>query len=420
MSLIVCGLNHTTANLNLREKVHFPLDKTEPALSELRQKLGIPEAVILSTCNRTELYCRTESHTALNISGWLGQYHQLSNTELEHALYHYKDSDAVKHLMRVASGLDSMALGETQILGQVKQAYSIARQAGMVESFMSRLFECSFSVAKQVRTDTEIGANPVSAASAAVRLCQQIYPDLSKVTALAIGAGEMIELTIQHLLGQGLINLLVANRTVGRAAVLANAYGGQAIALTELAEQLPQADVVISCTASPVPVLGKGTVERAIKIRKHKPMFLVDLAVPRDIEPEVSSMDDAYLYTIDDLESVIASNLKSRQTAVKSAEYIIEEESAAFLEWERASGVVDSIREYREKAEQLRLQAISKALQQLSSGVDAQKVVEQLAHTLTNKLTHGPTTQLKKFGSENHEQAILIARQLLELNHEKE
>ncbi len=421
MSLIALGVNHRTAPVDIRERVVFSPDRLSEALHQLAALPCVQEAAILSTCNRTELYCELstpESDTpdlAVEVVQWLSDYHALARHDLEPYLYTHPQQDAVRHMLRVASGLDSMVLGEPQILGQMKTAYQAASAAGTLNTLLNRLFQHTFSVAKQVRTDTAIGASPVSVAFAAVSLARQIFGDLEAQTALLIGAGETIELAARHLHEHGLGRMIVANRTVERAHTLAGQFDGYAIALAEMPVHLAEADIVISSTASQLPVLGKGAVERALKGRKHRPIFMVDIAVPRDIEPEVGDLEDIYLYTVDDLQEVIEENMASRQAAACQAEEIIDVQVDHFMGWLGSLDAVSAIRAYRQQAETSRDEVLDKARQQLAQGRDPEEVLQFLAHTLTNKLIHTPSASLKQAGFDGRAELIEAARVLLDI-----
>ena len=319
MAFLALGINHKTASVDVRERVAFTPEQLVEALQQLCRLTPSREAAILSTCNRSELYLEQDQLSADEVLRWLADYHRLNLDELRACAYIHQDNDAVRHMMRVAAGLDSMILGEPQILGQMKSAYAVAREAGTVGPLLGRLFQATFSTAKTVRTDTAIGENPVSVAFAAVSLAKQIFADLHRSQALLIGAGETISLVARHLHDQGVKRIVVANRTLERASQLAEQFGAHAVLLADIPQELAHSDIVISSTASQLPILGKGAVERALKQRKHKPMFMVDIAVPRDIEPEVGELDDVYLYTVDDLHEVIEENLKSRQGAAQAA-----------------------------------------------------------------------------------------------------
>ncbi|CAK0742387.1 glutamyl-tRNA reductase [Gammaproteobacteria bacterium] len=415
MSLLALGINHKTAPVAIREKVAFTPDRIEYALRQLTARSSIQEVAILSTCNRTEIYLGMDSSNTVNILEWLADFHHLSSDDLAPYVYTHSDRAAVRHIMRVASGLDSMILGEPQILGQMKMAYTITRKAGTISNLLDRLFQHTFTVAKQVRTDTAIGGSPVSIAFAAVSLARQIFSTLAERTALLIGAGETIELAARHLRQNGIRRIIVANRTVERAHLLAAELGGYAIALTEIEQHLAEADVVISSTGSPLPILGRSAVERAIKARRHRPMFMVDIAVPRDIEPEVGELPDVYLYTVDDLREVIQENLHSRREAAKQAEEIIDVQVTAFMGWVQSLDAVDTIRAYRARAESLRDLELKKAQQMLAAGRDPAEVARLLARGLTNKFLHQPCIRLRQAACEGRPEIISVARELFAL-----
>lgn len=423
MTLIAFGINHKTAPVDIREKVAFAPEKMEQALHDCVKKGEVSEAAIVSTCNRTELYFNLHEKEAKenDISGlldWFCHYHHLKKEDIEPYIYLHSNNDAVQHILRVASGLDSLVLGEPQILGQIKDAYSTANQAGTIGRQLNRLFQHTFSVAKQVRTDTAIGANPVSVAFAAVSLSKRIFANLSEHTALLIGAGETTELVAQHLSNQGVKKIIVANRTVERAQVLANQFEGEAIALSDMPERLVEADIIIASTASQLPILGKGAVERALKQRKHRPMFMVDIAVPRDIEPEVGELDDVYLYTVDDLHEVIEEGRQSREEAAVQAEEIIVNQVEHFMGWLRSLNGVDTIRAFREQAEEKRDEQLAAAHKQLAAGKDPEEVMNELARTLTNKLIHEPSAQLNQAAYSGRKEILETARELFNLEAE--
>ncbi|HEY8330911.1 MAG TPA: glutamyl-tRNA reductase [Pseudomonas sp.] len=416
MAFLALGINHKTASVAVRERVAFGPEQLVDALQQLCRVTPCREAAILSTCNRSELYLALDEAQAEAILAWLAGYHGLSLDELRACAYIHQDNEAVRHMMRVAAGLDSMILGEPQILGQMKDAYASAREAGTLGPLLGRLFQATFSTAKTVRTDTRIGENPVSVAFAAVSLAKQIFSDLPRSQALLIGAGETITLVARHLHEQGIKRIVVANRTLERASLLAEEVGGQAVLLADIPEQLVNSDIVISSTASPLPILGKGAVERALKKRKHRPVFMVDIAVPRDIEPEVGELDDVYLYTVDDLHEVIAENLRSRQGAARAAEELVLTGVDEFMARLRERDSVDLLRSYRQRAEQLRDDELAKALRQLGNGSPAEEVLAQLARGLTNKLLHAPSVQLKKFSAAGRHDALAVAQELLDLD----
>ena len=392
MKLFTLGINHHTAPLAIREKVVFHAEAVQQALKSLTRQHPVNEAAILSTCNRTELYCATESPR--EAEAWLAEYHALKPQQIHPYLYTLPLADTVRHAFRVASGLDSMVLGEPQILGQMKQAARDAEAAGTLGSLLHKLFQRSFSVAKEVRSTTAIGENSVSMAAAAVRLSERIFPSLTEQNVLFIGAGEMIELCATHFAAASPHRVAVANRTFERAQSLAARFNGVALRLEEIGDTLAQYDVVVACTGSQLPIVGKGLIERAIKARRRKPMFLVDLGVPRDIEPEVAEMDDVFLYTVDDLAQVVAVGLTARKTAVVEAEAIIESGVGEFLHWIEARDVVPTIRALRDHAERMRRHELERAAKLLAKGEDAQRVMEHLSQSLMNKMLHAPTQAL--------------------------
>lgn len=395
MALITIGLNHLGAPLALRERAAFSPEATTEAVAELNEQPGVREAAILSTCNRTELYCNVEPGAENSPFSWLHRHRQLHGANIEEFVYRHHDADAVRHLFRVATGLESMVLGEPQILGQVKDAYSFARQARALEAPLERLFQNTFSVAKRVRSDTRIGANTVSVAFTAVRLAEQVFTDLAEACVLLIGAGETIELTARHLTEARVRRLIVANRTLDNAQALAGRFGGYAIPLEDLPKHLAEADIVISSTASREPVLTRPMVAAAIAARRRRPMFLVDIAVPRDIEPDVGKLDDVFLYTIDDLREVIDENLRSRQQAAREAEAMIELSVEHFMDWWRALDLRNPVSAVRRDAEANRDEILNKALQLLARGRSPEEALDFLAHTLTNRLLHAPSANLR-------------------------
>jgi len=394
MQLFALGLNHQTAPLAIREKVAFGADHLKRALAEIVRSRPAEEAAIISTCNRTELYCASgEPNQAL---GWLADFHRLSADDLGPYLYTLPREEAVRHAFRVASGLDSMVLGEAQILGQMKDAVRAAEEVGTLGATLSRLFQRSFAVAKEVRTNTGVGVASVSMAAAAVKLAARIFPSLKDQSVLLIGAGEMIDLCATHFAAQAPARMTVANRTTERAERLAARFNGRAIELRSLPEQLHEYDIVISCTASSLPILGKGLVERAVRARRHRPIFMVDLAVPRDIEQEVAELDDVFLYTIDDLGTIVSENLDARRSAVQQAEAIIDTQVGQFMHWMQVRETVPLIRQLRDQAEEMRREELDRALKALARGEDAAAVLDSLSQGLTNKLLHAPTQALKK------------------------
>lgn len=406
MSFLAFGINHKTASVEIREKVAFDLAKLDQALLQLMSQNGVNEAVILSTCNRTEIYCAGVSALdKSSLQGWLAVFHGLNPQDLEASGFAFVDDEVVSHVMRVAAGLDSLVLGEPQILGQLKSAYASAVDAGSVGGPLGRLFERSFSVAKRIRTETAIGENPVSVASAAVNMARQLFADFSDNTALLIGAGKTTELVARHLQQAGVKKIRIVNRTLARAQELCNQVDGEAALLGDIPDFLFDTDIVISSTASPLPILGKGAVERAMRARKHRPIFMVDIAVPRDIEPQVAELDDVFLYTVDDLKKVIDDNLKSREQAASEAEKLVLEGSQAFLKDLRASGAGDVLKRFRSHAERLQKKELDKAIQSLNNGGDAEAVLRGLARSLTNKIIHEPTVQVRTAASHGRNDA---------------
>ncbi len=410
--LFTLGLNHKTAPVELRERLAFTPQTLPEALVSLSRLPGVAEAAILSTCNRTELYCTVSELNDQALVEWFSQFHGLDAKSLQGHLYNYDHEATVRHAMEVASGLDSMVLGEPQITGQMKEAYSMASHQGTIGPLLGKLFQHAFAVAKQVRTDTAIGSSPVSVAFAAVSLAKQIFGELENSTALLIGAGDTIELTARHLHAHGIRHMIVANRSVERAQNLADLFNGEAIGLQHIGEHLHRADIVIASTASPLPILGKGTVERALKVRRHEPIFMVDLAVPRDVEPEVNTLDDVYLYSVDDLQAVIDENLQSRIQAAEQARDIIEEQVSQYLVWQHSLGAVDVISEIRSNTQMLSQQVLEKALKQLAAGQSPEQAMEFLAHSLTNKFLHQPCTRLRQASHHEQEELLRTARQL--------
>ena len=389
MQLFALGLNHHTAPVSIREQVAFQPERLVQALGDLVRAKPVKEAAIISTCNRTELYFATEEPQYA--ADWFAEYHRMALHDLAPYLYTFPQRDAVRHVFRVASGLDSMVIGEPQILGQVKDAVRQAEQAGTLGTTLHKLFQRTFSVAKEVRSTTAIGANTVSMAAAAVHLSERIFERVSEQRVLFVGAGEMIELCAAHFGGEQPKKMTIANRTPARAKALAERFSADVLRLDQVAESLAAYDIVVSCTGSPLPIIGLGMVERALKARRHRPMVMVDLAVPRDIEPEVAALGDVFLYTVDDLAKVVDSGLESRHAAVIEAEGIIDERVDGFLHWLDSRGTVPTIRALREHADHLRQAEVERAVRLLAKGEDPHKVIEALSHGLTNKLIHGPT-----------------------------
>lgn len=419
MQLLAVGLNHTTAPIALRERVAFTPDRIGQAVLAARQFLvhrdtagHNVEAAILSTCNRTELYTAfkataKQTNSIDAAAHFFADYHQLPYADLRSHLYALPQDAAVRHAFRVASGLDSMVLGEPQILGQLKDAVRQSDEVGGLGTYLHQLFQRTFSVAKEVRSSTEIGAHSVSMAAAAVRLARRIFDDITGQHVLFIGAGEMIELCATHFAAQNPASIIIANRTAERGAALAHQFNGRSIRLAELPDHLAQFDIVISCTASTLPILGLGLVERAIKLRKHKPMFMVDLAVPRDIEAEAGRLDDVFLYSVDDLSSEVNTGIENRQSAVAQAEAIIETRVQSFMHWIDGRAVVPVIQELQENGEALRLMELDRARRMLAKGDNIEAVLEALSKGLTAKFLHGPQEALNR--SHGDERARIAA-----------
>ena len=407
--IFTLGINHHSAPLAIRERVAFHAEKLHQALTDLTRSQPVKEVAILSTCNRTEIYCAAETPEV--VIDWLARYHQVERHEIAPYLYTHDQPAAIRHAFRVASGLDSMVIGEPQILGQMKDAVRVAEESGTLGTQLHKLFQRSFSVAKEVRSTTAIGANIVSMAAAGVHLAERIFESVGEQRILFIGAGEMIELCAAHFCARQPKQVTIANRTLERGRTLAEQYGGTAIRLDELGEHLAQHDIVVSCTASPLPIIGLGMVERAIKARRHRPMFMVDLAVPRDIEEEIGDLDDVFLYTVDDLAQVVESGLESRQAAVVEAEDIIAHRVRDFLGWLQARDSVPVIRSLRDSAERMRRHEVEHAMKLLAKGEAPEKVLEQLSQRLTNKLLHAPTQSLNLAeGNERNELQTAAAR----------
>lgn len=422
MSLLAIGLNHTTAPLSLRERLSFAPDAIGDALQALRSTFAraLPEAAIVSTCNRTEVYCAVDAPQfdarSHEIGAWLADYRKLGVGDLAPHLYTRPHQDAVRHAFRVASGLDSMVLGEPQILGQMKEAVRAADRAGALGTLLNQLFQRTFAVAKEVRTQTEIGTHSVSMAAAAVRLAQRIFPRLDGLSVLFVGAGEMIDLCATHFAAQHPQRLVIANRTMERAQALAERVGGQALRLSELPERFHEFDVIVTCTASTLPLIGLGLVERALKARRRKPMFIVDLAVPRDVEQEVRQLRDVYLYTVDDLGAVVQEGTSARQLAVSQAEAIIETRVQSFMHWLDRRGAVPIIKDLRDASEAIRREEVARARRLLASGHDPLDVVDQLSNRLANKFMHRPVSLLHDAEGPERERLAALMPQLFPLD----
>jgi glutamyl-tRNA reductase len=422
LSIVAVGINHKTAPVAVREKISFNPDKLSVALQEMLSAVQCREVAILSTCNRTELYLVQEGdveHTQARLVQWLESYHNVPASTILPSIYWHLDQQAVNHMMRVACGLDSLVLGEPQILGQMKQAYSQAKAAGSMALVMDRLFQRTFGVAKQVRTETEIGASAVSVAFASVNLAKHIFASLEKVRVLLVGAGETIELVAKHLYENNVGKITVANRTIARAENMANQIGAEVITLGQIPEVMSEADIVISSTGSTLPIIGKGMVEQALSKRRHQPIFMVDLAVPRDIEEQVGDLEDVFLYTVDDLQSIIAQNLENRRKAAVEAESIVNRQSGSFMAWLRGLNTQDTVVSYRKQCLSERDLLLEKALTQLNTGKNPQAVVNELAIKLTNKFMHAPTSAIQSAAQGGELDKLIYLRDIFDIDSSK-
>jgi glutamyl-tRNA reductase len=439
MPVSILGINHKTAPISVREKVAFAPHNINDALISLQQHADLDEVAILSTCNRMELIYTIKQHLSNDVVqqqviNWLSDYQGLPSSEIESHCYQHNQQLAISHLMSVASGLDSMVLGEPQILGQVKDAFGYANNAGTIGLYLNRLFQQTFTLAKQVRTDTQIGESAVSVAYAAITLAKRIFADFNKATALFIGAGETVELAAKYLIRQGVINIHIANRTVERAQQLVKELESikttskngellniQAYSLTSLPELIEKADIIISSTASPVPIIGKGLMENAITARKHRTMFLVDLAVPRDIEPEVSSLRDVYLYTVDDMQGVIQDNLKSRESAAIEAKNIVEIHKEKYLSWLQSLSSVNLLKDFRSQFDEIKSEEVARALSKLEMSNEkeqrlVEKIITELSNRLTQKFMHQPSKSIRHAGEENNQETLATIANIFGLN----
>lgn len=414
MSLQILGINHTTAPVALRERVAIPRHRLPHAYGSLRSVPGVEAGVIVSTCNRVELYCETGFEAARPLAAWLAGYHGVALTELEAHLYHYRHSEAIRHILRVASGLDSMVLGEPQVLGQLKSAYQTAAAHHDLGLHLERLFQHSFAVAKQVRSQTRIGASPVSVAYAAVTLAEQIFADLREQTALLIGAGETMELAARHLRARKLGRMVIANRSHARAYRLARQFGALAIELPDIGAHLRDADIVLCSTAGEQPVVTLPLARQA-SAKRRRPILMIDIAVPRDIEPAVQSLEDVYLYNIDDMRGIIEQNMQSRAAAAAEARQMVEAHTRRFVDWARARDAVPTIRAIHDWAAAARAQSVAKAEKQLAQGKPATEVLEGLARNLTRKLIHRPCAALREAAARRDIETIESARRLFDL-----
>ncbi|MFT7651067.1 MAG: glutamyl-tRNA reductase [Limisphaerales bacterium] len=417
MTILAYGLNYRTASLDLRERIAFPESEVRAALRQVVADVdAVQEAAILSTCNRTELYCALKPGTDPDLSHWLSSQRAIQVDELEAVAYHHWDTDAAKHQIRVACGLDSQVLGEPQIMGQVKTAYALARDTGTLGPELNLLSQIILRTAKEVRTQTDIGRNPISVAYAAVAMAQQIFNNLSDKRALLVGAGETIDLVAEHLRGQGIGEIAIANRTLANAELLAAKYNAEAMQLTDVAERLAEFDVVISSTGASLPVIGKGAVEAAIKQRRHKPIFMVDIAVPRDIEVEVGELPDVYLYSIDDLSQIIETNLAQRRDAAQEAETFIAQGAQHYQRERRVQLSQEVLTQFRNQAKTTQEDELARAVKDLQRGTDPEEVLARLSHNLTNKLIHTPTSAIREASAEGRTEFLEFCRTLFGLD----
>jgi glutamyl-tRNA reductase len=418
MSIVALGINHKTAPVAVREKIAFNPDHLSVALKEMLEAVQCGEAAILSTCNRTELYVVQDGDvnlTQARILQWLENYHKVPASTILPSIYCHQGQEAVNHMMRVACGLDSLVLGEPQILGQMKQAYSQAKAAGSMALVLDRLFQRTFGVAKQVRTETEIGASAVSVAFASVNLAKHIFAKLENVNVLLVGAGETIELVAKHLYENKVGKITVANRTLARAEGMANKIGADVITLAQIPAKMSQADIVISSTGSTLPIIGKGMVEHALTQRKHRPIFMVDLAVPRDVEEQVAELEDVFLYTVDDLQTIISENIQGRRKAAVQAESMVNSQSNSFMAWLRGLNTQDTVISYRNQCLVNRDQLLEKALVQLQNNKSPEAVIAELATKLTNKFMHAPTSAIQNAAQGGELDKLIYLRDIFNL-----
>jgi len=414
MPIRIFGVSHKTAPIDVREQLAVDPDQLPNALAGLVQDGGVSEALILSTCNRTELYCNLSPEANRHPFDWLVRYHGIEPSSLASHTYTFDEEHAVRHALRVACGLDSMVLGEPQILGQLKQAYQAAVGQGTAGKILNRLFQHSFYVAKQIRTQTGIGENPVSIAFAAVKLAKQIHGDFSDKTALLVGAGDTITLVAHHLRANNIANLIIANRTFDRSAELAKRFDGTAVTLNDLPAHLAEADIVVSSTASRLPLITEGAVRTALKKRRRAPMFIVDLAVPRDVEPSAGSVADVYLYSVDDLNQVVGENARLREAAATQAEEMINIQAQSYMDWLQSQDSTQTIVAIRDQADRVKEQLLEKARRRLAAGDDAQEVINILANGLVNRLLHNPTIKIREAAMDGRDELVRLARDILE------
>jgi glutamyl-tRNA reductase len=414
MSIRIFGVSHKTAPIDVREQLAVGPDQLPNALAGLVQEGGVSEALILSTCNRTELYCDLSPEANGHPFDWLVRYHGIEPSVLESHTYTLHEEHAVRHALRVACGLDSMVLGEPQILGQLKQAYQAAVGQGTAGKILNRLFQHSFYVAKQIRTQTAIGENPVSVAFAAVKLAKQIHGDFNDKTALLVGAGDTITLVAHHLRASNIANLIIANRTFERSVELATRFNGTAVTLNDLPLHLAKADIVVSSTASRLPLITEGAVRTALKTRRQAPMFIVDLAVPRDVEPSAGDVADVYLYSVDDLNQVVGENARLREAAATQAEAMINIQAQSYMDWLQSQDSTQTIVAIRDHADRVKEQLVEKARRRLAAGDDAEEVINNLANGLVKRLLHNPTIKIREAAMDGRDDVVRLARDILE------
>lgn len=420
MSLVTIGMNHNTASLDIREKFAVDKDESQRILKKLHSMPLINEAFLLSTCNRTELYCEMDNIEYINnISEWLLKQKGLSVKDFKKNLYSFSESSVVKHALNVASGLDSMVIGEPQILGQLKDAFIEATEAGTIGKNLDRLFQYAFSTAKEVRTDTRIGTNSLSIANVAVSLTDQFYDDLSDKNALLIGAGETIYITAKNLKKKNIKNIFIANRTIENTETLAKEFSATPISLKDMPSKLKDSDIIISAVSTNVPLIGKGAIETALKHRKHQPIYMVDLGVPRNIETEVKHLSDVFLYTLDNIQELVNQNYKARKESVADANYIVDAKVEDYMNWKNAQSAFSVIKLYRDNCEAIRTECLEKSINQLKSGKDPKVIIEQLSLNLTSKLSHKPTLALNKAGQTNNRKLINLVCDIFLTNKKK-
>lgn len=413
MSIRIFGISHKTAPIDVRERLVVSADELPAALDGLVQEGGVAEALILSTCNRTELYCKLRPDTYGHPLDWLVRYNGIEASIIESHIYTLEQEHAVRHALRVACGLDSMVLGEPQILGQLKEAYRTAVDQGTAGKILNRLFQHAFYVAKQVRTQTAIGENPVSVAFAAVKLAKQIHGDLSDKTALLVGAGDTITLVARHLRASNIAQLIIANRSFGRSQELATRFKGRAVTLDKLPQHLAAADIIVSSTASRLPLITEGAIRTALKARRRAPMFIVDLAVPRDVEPGAGEVADVYLYSVDDLNQVVGENARLREGAAAQAEEMVNIQAQSYMDWLQGQDSTQAIVAIRDQADRIKAQLVEKARRRLAAGDDAEDVVAALANGLVNRLLHNPTVKIREAAVDGRDEIVRVARDLL-------